>query len=268
MEERFGEHFAELRKRLIYIILLIVSIAVIVFIYPSIFVDKLLLSLLSRDFPTYRLLCLLGERWKMNSLCWTETHFVLINTELSGQFRYHILISLIWGFIFSFPFTLYQLWLFVKPALYPHEIKIIRRSFFWMLLFFVSGLLFGYFILIPFTIQFLAHYQMSTYVQNMITIGSYFSTMGILLLWMGLSFEIPWILYLLGKMGIVTYHGLKSYRAYVLIIIMIIAGIITPTTDIFTQLLVGLPLYGLFELGLLLVRKNEKRLLPQAEDKT
>lgn len=268
MEERFSEHLAELRKRIIYIIIVVLSVAVFVFIYPTIFVDKLLFGLLSQDFPTYRLLCLLGEKWEMDYLCLNETNFPLINTELSGQFRYHILISIIWSIILSFPFILYQLWLFVKPALYPHEIKAIRKSFFWMMLFFLAGILFAYFILIPFTIQFLVHYQMSTHVQNMITIGSYFSTLGILLLWMGLSFEIPWVMYLLGKIGILTYEGLKPLRAYILIIVLIIAGIITPTTDAFTQLLVGIPLYGLFELGLWLVRRNEKRLLSQAKDES
>ncbi|MCX7697426.1 MAG: twin-arginine translocase subunit TatC [Bacteroidales bacterium] len=266
MEERFSEHLVELRKRLIYMIISVVLTAVFVFLYPSFFVDHLLLGLLSQDFPTYRFLCWLGSALTLNDLCLQNPSFSLINTELSGQFRYHILISLVWGIILSFPFILYQLWLFIKPALYEHEIKAVRRSLSWMILFFVVGILFGYYILIPFTIQFLLHYQMSNQIQNMITIGSYFTTLGILLFWMGLSFEIPWLMYLLGRIGIVTFEGLKSYRAYIFVIILIIAGIITPTTDIFTQLLVGLPLYGLFELGLFLVRKNERKNLFQAKD--
>jgi sec-independent protein translocase protein TatC len=260
MDPSIWDHVKELRKRLLISVAAVVILAVFVYVFSSFFIDKIIFGLLSDDFVTFRWLCKLSALLDMPSLCWKQqVPFSLINTEVSGQFRYHIMISLLWGIILAFPFILYQFWIFLKPALFEHELKVIRRSFFWMFILFLLGVVFSYFVLIPFTLQFLLNYQMSSEIKNMVTLHSFFSTVFSLIFWMGLSFEIPWVMFIFAKVGLLSYESMKKYRAFVFVIVLIIAGIITPTTDMFTQFLVTLPLYGLFEIGLYVMKRQARK---------
>ena len=191
-------------------------------------------------------------------LCVTKIPLQLINTEIGGQFRYHIVISFAVGIILAFPFIMYQLWMFIKPALTDQERKQSRGIVFYITSLFTIGVLFGYYVIAPLTINFLASYELSPLIKNYITISSYISTVSVLSFSMGVVFELPLLILFLTKIGVITPKFLRKQRKYAYIIILIVAGFITPSTDMFTQVIVSIPLWLLYELSLILSLRAKK----------
>lgn len=246
-EMTFWEHLDDLRSTLIWSVVTIAVCGTVAFIFKEILFDQILLAPKEKSFITYRLLCRLADLVSMPSLCIDPSSFQIININLAGQFMSHMTISLVAGLIVAMPFVVWQFWRFIKPGLTPLEVKYTRGGVLIISLLFLTGVLFSYFIVVPLMVNFLGGYQVSEMVTNQIALSSYTGSVTTMTLLMGLLFELPVIVIFLTKAGIVTPTYLKKYRKHTLIAILIIAGVITPSPDIFSQLIVSIPLYLLFE---------------------
>jgi sec-independent protein translocase protein TatC len=249
-EMTFWEHLDELRGTLWRVLIAIVVTSILAFSFKDILFDHIILAPKSKSFITYRLLCQLGEWLSIPSLCVDPSHFELININLAGQFTSHMNISLVAGLILALPYLLWELWRFIKPGLTDKEVRNSRGAVAITSLLFLLGVFFSYFIVAPLMINFLGGYTVSKDVSNQISLTSYVSSITMITLLMGLLFELPMLVLFLTKIGIITPKYLRKYRKHTLIGILIISGIITPSPDIFSQVVVALPLYALFELSL------------------
>lgn len=262
-EMTFWDHLAELRKRLIRIVLAVIAMAVLAFIERDIIFDKIILAPKDGEFITYKWLCQLGEFLHVDSLCMTDTHIKLINFNLSGQFMTHMTISMVFGLILAMPYIFWQLWQFVKPALYEKERKYARTAVFIMSALFIVGILFSYFFMVPWTLNFLGTYQVSSMVDNQIALSSYISTVTSVVLSVGLVFELPVVIYVLAKVGLITPAFLTKNRKYAFVLVLILAAIITPP-DVFSQIIVTIPLWALYEASIIVARRVAPK--PDPED--
>ncbi|MDX9928390.1 MAG: twin-arginine translocase subunit TatC [Bacteroidales bacterium] len=263
-EMTFLEHLEELRWHIIRSFISIFITAVVAFIFKDIIFDKIILSIKDPDFLTNRLLCQLGEIVDVKALCINRTAFEIINIKMAGLFTTHITISLISGIILAFPYIFWEFWRFFRPALYENEYSHARGAVLYSSILFITGVLFGYFVIAPLSIHFLSSYSVSSQVSNQIFLRSYIGTITSISLAGGLVFELPVVIYFLSRIGIVTPRFLRKYRRHSIIVILLLAAIITPP-DIFSQVLVCLPLLVLYEIGIFISARVEKR--RRTEDK-
>jgi len=257
-EMTFLEHLEELRWHIIRSVIAIITFSIVAFIFKNVIFDTILLGPSKVDFWTNRMLGLLGDYLNIQGLTLNAKPLVLQNTAVAGQFVAHIKISLITGLVFGFPYMFYEFWLFIRPALYQNERRHTTGAVFYIAFLFLLGISFGYFLITPFSINFLYNYHVSDIVQNIPTLASYISLVTSIVLVSGILFELPVLIYFLSQIGLVTPAFLRKYRKHSVIAILLIAGIITPTPDMFTQLLVSLPMVLLYEVGILLSRRVEK----------
>ena len=253
----FGEHLEVLRKMLFRILSLFLVLAIIIFCFKQ-ETFAFLLAPKSSNFITYNFI----EKLLQSINCdfsFDSYDTPLISTDLSSQFMSHIYVSCILALLLATPYMLYELFRFVSPALYESEKKYSILVTVFIYAFFILGVLMSYFILFPISFRFLATYQVDSSVISTITLDSYISTFSTLVFLTGILFQLPLFVWFLGKLGFVSVKQLKIYRPYALVIIMLIAAIITPP-DIFTLLLVTLPIYSLYELSILILQKTIKRL--------
>lgn len=180
----------------------------------------------------------------------------LINTELTSQFMVHMMISFYAGIIAATPYIIYELYKFVSPALYANERRYATRIVGSGYLMFMLGALFSYYVVFPFTFRFLGNYQVSADVENLISLSSYIDTFVVLSLMMGVVFELPVVSWFLGKLGLLNRDLMHRYRRHAIVVILIVAAVITPTSDAFTLLIVSVPIYILYELSTLVVPKG------------
>lgn len=251
-EMTFWDHLDELRGTLWRILIAIILTSILAFSFKEILFDYIILAPKSKSFITYRFLCQLGEWLSTPSLCVDPSQFKLININLAGQFTSHMNISFIAGLILALPYVLWELWRFIKPGLTEKEINSSRGVVAITTMLFLTGVLFSYFIVAPLMINFLGGYVVSSDVSNQISLTSYVGSISMMTLLMGLLFELPVLVLFLTRIGIITPKYLRKYRKHTVIGILIIAGIITPSPDIFSQVVVALPLYALFEMSLLI----------------
>lgn len=253
------EHLEELRWHLMRIVIALMLGALIIYIFNEFFFDKVLFGPLHGDFITYKYICQLSHKFHAgDDFCFSDLNFKLQNTAAGGQFNVFIQGLFILGFILVFPYIFYEIWSFIKPALKDKEIKAARGLIFWCTLLFFAGVFFGYFIMVPFSMQFISSFSISDVVKNDINIDSYFETIAELVLGSGLVFQMPIIVYFLTKLGIVTPGFLAKHRKYSIIIILIIAAIITPP-DIISQMIISLPLFLLYEVSIIVSLKIIKQ---------
>ncbi len=257
-DSTFWTHIDELRKYLFRSIIVILVFAIIAFLYKDFIFNTIILLPSDTKFITYRAFCKIGTLLNFDGFCFQPYRLDLINTEIGGQFRYHLLISTIAGIIIAFPYIVWQLWLFIKPALSEKELKSSRGIIIYISTLFIFGILFGYFLICPLTINFLATYELSANIKNLISIGSYISILSILTLSMGLVFELPVLIYFLTKIGLLSSLFLRKHRKHAIVIIAILAAFITPSGDAFSMLLVGFPIWMLFEISIFVSRKVER----------
>ena len=251
-EMTFWEHLDELRGTLWRVLIAIFVTSIVAFVFKDILFDDIILAPKSKTFITYKAFCKLGEWLSMPSLCIYPSQFQLINISLAGQFTSHMNISLVAGLILALPYVLWELWRFIKPGLSDQEVRSSRGAVTVISMLFILGVLFSYFIVAPLMINFLGGYVVSESVSNQIALTSYVSSITMMTLLMGLLFELPVLILFLTKIGVITPDYVRKYRKHVLIGILIISGIITPSPDMFSQVIVAIPLYALFELSLLL----------------
>lgn len=256
-EMSFWDHLDELRRVLMRIILVTAVIGIGVFMFK----DEVFAAVLAPskgDFVTYRwinhLLVLLG--W--DSMLIPDTDISLINTQLAAQFMTHITVSMTIGLVAAAPYVVYELFGFVKPALYDDERRYSNRIMTSVVILFFVGVAMNYFVIFPVSVRFLGTYQVNEGVINTIALSSYISTFTTLSLMMGLVFEIPVLAYFLARAGMITGDILARYRRHAFIIIMIVSAFITPP-DAFTLALMTVPLYGLYEVSIVIARRFEKR---------
>lgn len=255
----FWEHLDVLRAAIVRIIVVVVLCGIVAFMFK----DQLFAIVLApkdAGFITYRLL------FQLSSLVGSNADggdfFVqLVNTGLAKQFVIHVKTAMCFGVICSSPYIIYQLFRFVSPALYDNERRYVVRVVGFGYLMFLLGALVSYFLIFPLTFRFLGTYQVSGEVTNMITLDSYISTLMTMTLAMGIVFEIPILSWLFAKLGFLNSAFMRRYRKHAIVIILIVAAVITPTSDVFTLLVVSLPMYLLYEISIVLVRHSVERKL-------
>lgn len=239
----FWDHLDQLRGVLVRVVAIVVLFAVAAFIFKE-QLFSIVLAPKSDDFITYRLL----RRLSYNG----EIGFTVnvINTGLAQQFLIHVKTAFCAGLLCASPYIIYQLFGFVAPALYAGEKRYARLLAVSGYVMFMAGVLVSYFLIFPLTFRFLGTYQVAGDVENMITLQSYMSTLILLSLSLGIVFELPVVIWLLGKMGLLSRPLLRRYRRHAIVLILVVAAVITPTSDVFTLLVVALPIYLLYELSI------------------
>jgi len=254
-EMSFLEHLEVLRWHLVRASIAVVLFAILIFIFPSFVFDEIILSQKKSDFWTYRMFCKLSE-WlgKGDDLCLGDINFELINIEMSGQFTMHIMVSVIGGLILAFPYLLFELWKFISPALSIKERKYAQRLIFSGSFLFAIGILFGYYLISPLSVQFLGNYQVSSLINNQISVDSFISTITTVTLASGLIFQLPLIIFFLSKVGVVTPEFMRKYRKHAIVIILILAAILTPP-DVMSQVLMTIPLLILYEFSIFVSKR-------------
>lgn len=261
-EMSFFDHLDVLRKHLIRSSIAILAFTTIAFIYYDFIFDQIIMGPKNPQFWTYRMMCALGQRFDLGpDFCITKIPFNIINTEMAGQFTLQMNSSLMIGIVLGFPYLLFEVWRFVKPALHEKERKSASGFTFYATLLFLIGIMFGYYIIAPLSISFLAGYTVSSIINNQITIDSYLSTVATLTLGSGIIFELPIVIYILSKLGVMTPKFMRSSRRYATVIILIIAAIVTPTPDLLTMLTVSFPLFLLYEVSIYISARVEKKKL-------
>lgn len=263
-EMSFLDHLEELRWHLIRATFAIVIAATAAFFLKHFIFDVLLFGPTHADFITYDILCRLSSSVGIEGgFCFDEMPFTIQSRTMGGQFSAHVWTAITAGFIMAFPYVLYEMWRFISPALHPNERKNARGFIFVSSLLFFLGVLFGYYLITPLSINFLGKYQVSEVVLNEFDIGSYISLVRSSVIACGLIFELPIVIYFLTKIGLVTPQFLRKYRKFALVIVLIISAIITPP-DILSQIIVAIPVLFLYELSIIISRivmKNEERRL-------
>jgi sec-independent protein translocase protein TatC len=253
----FTDHIEELRWHIVRSLIAVLLFSIIAFFNIEWIFDRILLGPAHADFISYRCLCWLGHELKLEGLCLDEVKIRFQNTELAGQFTMSFSVSLMLGFIAAFPYVFWEFWRFIKPALKEKELKHAGGIVFWSSSLFLCGVLFAYFIIVPFTVNFFGNYQLSPSFENIITIGNYYDTINDLVLGMGIVFEIPIVVYFLSKIGILTPKLMRDQRRIAILIIFVLAAVITPP-DWFSIWLVAIPLIMLYEGGIIIAGRVVK----------
>jgi sec-independent protein translocase protein TatC len=264
-EMTFWEHLDEFRGVIIRSIIAVFAIMIVAFSFKEILFDYIILAPKNADFITYRLLCKLGRYLSVNSLCLDASSIHLINISLAGQFMAHMTTSIIAGFVVASPYIVWELWRFISPGLTETERRNTRGAVLVISGLFLTGVLFSYFLAVPLMVNFLGNYQVSASVVNQITLDSFTSAVTTMSLLMGLIFEFPVLVVFLTKIGILTPAFMSKYRKHIIVVILIVAGLITPSPDIFSQLVVAVPLYALYEISVQLSKRIYRNRLKSLE---
>ncbi|MBD1259117.1 twin-arginine translocase subunit TatC [Maribacter polysiphoniae] len=249
-EMSFLDHLEELRWHLIRSILAIVLIGVVAFVMSRFIFDNIIFAPTRMDFPTYRFFCDIATFFGIESaFCAEKLPFTIQSRLMGGQFSADIWTAIWAGFIIGFPYVLYEVWKFISPGLYEKERKNSRGFIFIASLLFFMGVLFGYYVVAPLSINFLGTYQVSDIVLNEFDIGSYIATLRTSVIACGIIFELPIIIYFLTKTGLVTPEILRKYRKIALVIVLIISAVITPP-DVTSQIIVAVPVLILYQVSI------------------
>ncbi len=262
-EMSFLDHLEELRWHLIRSVVAIVIVACVAFIMKGFIFDTILFGPKSLDFPTYRFFCKIATFFGIDSeFCGDSLPFKIQNRTMAGQFSAHIWTSIWAGFIVAFPYVLWELWKFISPGLHDNERKYSRGFIVVASSLFFMGVLFGYYVVAPLSINFLGTYQVSKEVLNEIDLPSYVATVRASVIACGIMFELPIIIFFLTKVGLVTPEILKKYRKIALVIVLILSAIITPP-DVASQIVVAVPVLILYQISIyiskIVLKKEAKK---------
>jgi sec-independent protein translocase protein TatC len=261
-EMTFMDHLEALRWHIMRSVIVWLAAAIGIFIFIDWIYDNIILAPSSQNFVTYGALCKFGYWLGVgDSLCMPPVQIRFLVTEVNGTFTSAISIAMVGALIIAFPYIFYELWRFIKPALSAKEKKYARGSIFWVSLCFFTGAAFGYYLLAPFTFNFLASFTLgkSGAIQYQPSINDYIDSLTNLILGCGIAFELPILAYVLAKIGIITSSFLKKYSKYAFVVILLVAAIITPSPDITSQIIVALPLLLLYWISVLLVARVDKQ---------
>lgn len=257
-EMTFLEHLEELRWSLVRSAIAIAVGFILAFIFKSFLFENIVLAARDPGFVTYRGFCRLGEWLGIPSICIRELGFTLQNLPVSGQFMTHMTVAFVAGFIIAFPYILWELWRFIAPGLRDRERQAVRGFVVAGSALFLTGVLFGYYLLAPLTVQFFGNYQVSPSVANNFALESFIGIVTQVTLWTGLIFEMPLLILVLTRIGLVGPGFLRKYRKHAYVGILIIAAILTPP-DVISQIIVSAPLILLYEASIGISARAEKR---------
>ena len=257
-EMSFWEHLDDLRAVLFKIGAVVIVMAVGFFCCMREIFSHVILAPCHSNFLTYKMFDFLEGDGNFLPDMSGEFNINLININLGTQFMTHMSASMWLAFIFAFPIVIYFLWSFVSPALYEHEKRAARNSFLFGIVMFYIGLAVGYFLVFPLALRFLSQYELSSTITNQLTLESYMDTLYTICLAMGILFELPLVAWMLGKMGLLTRGFFAKYRRHAVVALLVVAAVVTPTSDIFTLTVVFIPLYVLWELSAQLVPAKPK----------
>ncbi|MBC7451957.1 MAG: twin-arginine translocase subunit TatC [Cytophagales bacterium] len=256
----FLDHLEELRKHIIRSVIAVLVFSIIAFIYMDVIFREILMAPSRPDFFTFRMLC------TYFNYCVDTMDFKLISRTMTGQFTMHMLSALITGLIVAFPYIIWELWKFISPALHEKERKHTRGVVFGISILFFIGILFGYYIISPLAIDFLANYKLDPSIENSFDVTSYISTLCLMALGGGVIFQLPVVVYFLSSMGLLTPMFMRQYRRHAVIVMAVISAILTPSPDVLSQLLMGVPMYLLYEISIYVSAAVYKRKLKEAEE--
>lgn len=255
----FIDHLEELRWHIIRAVIAILIAAIAVFIYVKEIVDRVLLAPAHDNFITYKWLCSAGHFFRLgNSLCLAGTKVSFISTEMTGQFISSFTIAFVGGFVIAFPYVFWEFWRFVRPALNPKELKKTRGVIFWVSFLFFLGVAFGYYVLTPFMVNFYFSYSLSSLIEIKPTFSDYLENLIWTTVGIGVLFQMPLLMAVLTRIGVISARFLKKYRRHAFVVIITAAAIITPSTDPFSLTLVTIPLYALYEASIILASRIDK----------
>jgi sec-independent protein translocase protein TatC len=261
-EMSFLDHLEELRWLLVRSTMAIIIMACVTYFISDYLFDTIIFGPTRPTFFTYRFFCELSHQLGfVDSICITEMPFIIQNTEMEGQVNIFVWMCILAGFILSFPYLLWEIWKFISPALYEKEKKNAKVFIFASSLLFFLGVIFGYYIVIPMSVNFVATFTISSIVKNQFTLDSYIGLVKTSILASGLFFELPIIIYFLTKLGLVTPTFLRKYWKYAVVIILIVAAIVTPP-DVVSQTIVAIPMLIVYEVSILIskiVMLNKKK---------
>lgn len=259
-EMSFIDHLEDLRWHVIRSVIAVLIGAIVVFSYSGFVVDEILFAPTRSDFISAKWMCSLGHNIGIGDvLCFKQVDAKFLETRMTGQFIASFTLAFIGGFILAFPYIFWEFWRFVKPALSANEMKKTRGVIFWVSLLFFAGVLFGYYILTPFMVNFYFNYKMSEQITIMPSFSDYLENLIYTTAGIGILFQMPLLVMVLARIGIVTGRFLKKYRRHAFVIILIAAAIITPSTDPFSLTIVTIPLYLLFEASIIIASRINKR---------
>lgn len=269
-EMSFIDHLEELRWHLIRSLIAVMAISIIAFISVDFVFNTIILGPAKPEFWTFRALCKLGEMINSSALCIESIPFKIQSRQMTGQFTMHITSSFVIGIIVAFPYAFWEFWRFISPGLHLNERSVSRGAVLAVSFLFGMGVLFGYYIMAPLSVNFLANYQVSEMIYNEFDITSYVGTISTLVLGSGLLFQLPIVVYFLSKLGIVTPALMKGYRKHAIVVILFLGAMLTPP-DPLSQILIAFPLFGLYELSIIISgsvyrRQLKKQLLEQKND--
>ncbi len=247
-EMSFWSHIDALRGHLFRSVVVVLILSIVLFCFPDFLFDTIIFGPLRENFITYRAFCKLGHMVHIgDDLCFGKYTFKLQSLGLADQFTSQMWIAFLGGLIVGAPYVLWEIWRFIKPALKKNEMHASVGFIISTTLLFLCGVLFAYYVIVPLTINFLGNYQVSAMVENNFTMDSYISTVTTLTIAAGLVFELPVLVYFLSRFGLMTPQFMRKYRKHAIVVILVVAGVITPSPDITSQLLVAFPLYFLYE---------------------
>lgn len=264
-EMTFIEHLEELRWNIIRAVGAILVFTIIAFIFIEEIYDKIILAPSRPDFWTYRMMCKIADFTGAEGLCIDKLDFELQSREMAGQFTMALLSSVIIGLLFAFPYAFWEIWRFIKPGLKPSERKVSRGAVFYVTFLFLSGVLFGYYIVSPLAINFLANFQLDPRIKNQFDITSYVGLISVLTLACGLTFQLPVVAFVLSRIGFLNPRFMRQYRRHAFVVILILAAVITPSPDVLSQVLVAMPLTLLYEISILVSAWVERTKKEEAE---
>ena len=258
----FIDHLEVLRWHIVRSVIALFVAAITIFIFIDWIFDNIIYAPARENFITYSALCNFSHKLHLgDALCMPPVKIPLLINTIGGSFSSAINICIMGGLIVAFPYLFWEIWRFIKPALSPKELKYSRGSIGWVSLCFFTGAAFGYFLLAPFTFNFLATFKLGslgsqTYLPSL---TDYIDTLVNIILGCGIAFELPVLAYILSKIGLITPQYLKTYRKYAYVVILILAAVITPSPDWTSQMIVGIPLVFLYEISIFISAKVDKK---------
>lgn len=259
-EMSFIDHLEELRWHVIRSVIAIAVGAVIVLFNVTWIVEQILMAPTRSDFIASKWLCSLSHSTGLGeTLCFPPVNAKFLENTMTGQFISYFTVGFMGGFILAFPYIFWEFWRFVRPALSSKELKQTRGIIFWVSSLFFSGVAFGYFILTPFMVNFYFNFKLSSQIEIMPSFSNYMENLIYTTVGVGILFQMPLLVMLLARIGIVTGRFLRKYRRHAFVIILIAAAIITPSTDPFSLTIVTIPLYLLFEASIIIASRINKR---------
>ncbi len=254
----FLDHLEELRWHLIRAFASIFVFTVVAFLSKTILFHDIILAPSRSDFWTYRMFCEFGKLVGSDALCIEKLPFILQSRQVTGQFMMHIQSSFVVGIILAFPYAFWEIWRFIKPGLHKTEQRAARGAVFFVSILFLTGVMFGYFVVTPISLNFLANYQIDPSILNEFDIVSYVGTITMIILACALLFQLPVVIYFLTQAGVVNSQMLIAYRKHALIVFLIIAAIMTPP-DVMSQIMLTIPLGFLYEISIVIAKRIDKR---------